>query len=482
MSDDVGPGQRISTAAGRHRAMVALPADDAAPAPAAPGPRRRSVLTGSAVALALVLVLLVVGALTWSSAERPPDIGAAGEGHWVSTQGQDQSPGTPDRPWRTIAHAVRAAPAGSTIFVRDGTYEPFTVDRPGLRISSAPGERATVEGRAGVRDVVLVSADNVTVTDLTVSGCVPNPRPNVNVTGDHGSGIRIHRTRGVAVRGVTVRDSHGVNAAGLRVGCYGILATESRNLTVASSEVFHNGGGIAVTGGGSGVLVEGNNVHDQDVILHNTEEQLDDFGGYGLAATFITDRPGPVFRGNTVVRNVGPSTDYEVDGGGMEIYDAANTTVTGNTFAGNDGVVETGTGRNGRCADNVFTGNTVSGRSAGGGTGSTGLVLRCASNMVVRDNTFTELERFTFLCSSDGPFAGSIDGLQIAGNTVVKRPDAVVYRMQFGSARIPPITVDGNRFRAPRDRFAVIDQGSERTVSFDAWQSESGYDRGSTLS
>jgi hypothetical protein len=165
----------------------------------------------------------------------------------------------------------------------------------------------------------------------------------------------------------------------------------------------------------------------------------------------------------------------------MEIYDAANTTITGNTFAGNDGVMETGTGRNGKCADIVFAGNTVTGRSAGGGTGSTGLVLRCASNMVVRDNTFTEVERFTFLCASDGPFAGSIDGLQIVGNTVLKRTDAVVYRMQFGSADIPPISVDRNRYRASGERFAVIDEGSERTVSFDDWRSESGYDDGSEL-
>ena len=473
---DTGPTPRITAASGRHRAIVESPPR---PGPASPRPRRRAVLIGAAVAAAVLVP--VTAAAVWVNTERPPDTARAGAGHWVSTKGQDDNPGTADRPWRTVAHAVDAAPAGSAIFLRDGEYEPFTVDRPDLRITSAPGERATVTGRAGVRDVVLITADNVTVTDLTVAGCVPNPTPDVNVTGDHGSGIRIHRTRGVAVRGVTVRDSHGTNAAGLPVGCYGILATESRDLTVASSEVFHNGGGIAVTRGGRGVVVEGNNVHDQNVILHNTKDRLDDFGGYGLAATFITDKPGPVFRGNTVLRNVGPSTDYRVDGGGMEIYDAANTTITGNTFAGNDGVMETGTGRNGKCADIVFAGNTVTGRSAGGGTGSTGLVLRCASNMVVRDNTFTEVERFTFLCASDGPFAGSIDGLQIVGNTVLKRTDAVVYRMQFGSADIPPISVDRNRYRASGERFAVIDEGSERTVSFDDWRSESGYDDGSEL-
>ena len=42
-------------------------------------------------------------------------------------------------------------------------------------------------------------------------------------------------------------------------------------------------------------------------------------------------------------------------------------------------------------------------------------------------------------------------------------------------------SVDRNRYRASGERFAVIDEGSERTVSFDDWRSESGYDDGSEL-
>jgi hypothetical protein len=424
--------------------------------------------------------------------EAPPDVAAAGAGYWVSTKGDDDGSGTADRPWRTVDHAVGAAPAGSKIFVREGTYEPFTIDRPGITVTSAPGEHATIEGKRGTRDVILITAAKAAVTNLTVTGCVPNPDPDVNISGDHGSGIRIDKVTGATVRGVTVRDSRGVNAAGLPVGCYGVMATSSRGVVIASSEVYHNGAGIVISRGGRGVLVENNDVHDQDVIVQNSADKLDDFGGYGLGASFITDKPGPVFRDNTVTRNFGPSTDYGVDGGGMEIYDASNTTVTGNRFSDNDGVMETGTGNGGGCSNNVFTSNTATARSSSVGMDSnTGLVLRCAANLLVRDNTFTDLDNFTFLLASGGEFAGKIDGLRIESNTVTKRAAAVVYRLQFGPAR-PAVTIDRNRYRTGQATFAVIDDaamadnssssGQEVTSTYDEWRSRTGYDTASTLS
>lgn len=478
----IGPVWRLSHGLDDYRRTVrAAPGGHRSePLPPAGTPRRKALV---AVAAGVLILFLVATAYVARESESSQSPAVSATERWVSAEGSDDAQGSASRPWRTLSHAVQAAPADAVIYVRDGTYQPFTVTRKGLTISGAPGDRPTIQGRAGLRDVVLVTADDVTLTDLTVAGCVPNPRPDVNVNGDHGSGIRMHKTRGVTVRDVIVRDSRGVNANGLPVGCYGILATESRNVMISSSEVYHNGAGIVVTGGGRGVVVEGNNVHDQNVILQNSAEQFDDFGGYGLAATFVTDKPGPVFRGNTVVRNVGPSTDYGVDGGGIEIYDAANTTVSGNTFAENDGAVETGTGARGRCADNVFSGNTVTGGSTPTGRGRfTGLLLRCAANMAIRGNTFTDLDNFTFLLSSDGQFAGSVDGLQITGNSVTRHQNAVVYRLQFRSSpATPPMSVDDNRYRVGQDRFAVIDDGAETAVSFEDWKSRTGFDARSAL-
>jgi hypothetical protein len=185
-----------------------------------------------------------------SSYEPAPDVAAAGAGYWVSVHGDDNSgTGTPDRPWRSVNQAVKTVPPGSRIFLRAGRYQPFIVDRPGLTVTSAPGERATIVGHEGVRDVVRVTAANVSLIDVTVTGCVPTLDPDVNVTGDQGSGIRVDRTTGVVIRGVTVRDSHGVNGSGLPVGCYGILATSARDLRVTGCDVSHNGAGIVISRG-----------------------------------------------------------------------------------------------------------------------------------------------------------------------------------------------------------------------------------------
>jgi len=433
------------------------------------------------VAFVAILVVVAAGAVAYFY-EPPPDTATAGPGYWVSTRGSNADSGRPEHPWRTIAHAVASAPTGSVIHVRDGTYAPFTIARTGLTVTSAPGERATIEGRAGARDVVLIKASGVTLSDLTVSGCVPKKNPSTDVAGDEGSGIRIDSTSGVTVTGVTVRDSHGTNAAGLPVGCYGILITASRDVQVTSAEIYHNGAGIVVRGAGRGVVIANNNVHDQDVIVRNTVAPDDDFGGYGLGATFITDNPGPVFRGNVVRRNYGPSTDYTVDGGGIEIYDALNTTITGNTFAANNGVMETGSGNNGTCGGIVFSDNTATGDQDPPGMDSdSGLVLRCAAGMVIQGNTFVDLTSFTFLLATGDDFSGSIAGLKIRGNTVTRRSGAVVYRLQY-AAGTPAVVVDANRYIAGQESFAVLNGAtSETAVTFAVWRSRTGHDTTSTL-
>jgi hypothetical protein len=281
------------------------------------------------------------------------------------------------------------------------------------------------------------------------------------------------------VRDVVVHDSHGHTDKGLPIGCYGVLVYQSRNTTVSSSEIYHNGAGIEVSGGGRGDVVENNNIHDQDVIIHNTAEPRDDdFGGNGLAATSITDDPGPVFRDNTVVHNQGTSSDYGRDGGGFEIYNASNTTITGNRFADNDGVLETGTGRGGSCANNVFSANSAIGRSAPTSTvtSSTGLVLRCATNMTITDNTLSGLDKFAFVMETGTAFADSIDNLTITRNTVTQDGDDQIFYLSLpDSSKRPRIVIDDNRYRTAQGTFATV-HGAPSSLTFSGWRSKTGYD------
>jgi hypothetical protein len=251
---------------------------------------------------------------------------------------------------------------------------------------------------------------------------------------------------------------------------------------VSSSEIFHNGAGIEVSGGGRGVVVENNNVHDQDVVVHNTAEpKNDDFGGYGLGATSITDDPGPVFRDNTVVANQALSSDYGRDGGGFELYNASHTTITRNRFADNDGVLETGTGGGGSCVDNVFSNNTAIGRSgpASSVTDSTGLVLRCASNMTIADNTLSTLDKYAFIVETGTAFAGGVDGLSITGNTVTQDGDNEIFYLALAnSAQQPRIVINNNRYRTTGDAFATV-RGVPSSLTFGGWRSQTGHDASS---
>jgi hypothetical protein len=442
-------------------------------------PRRHPLI----IAVVVLVVLAAAGVELWRSLEHegPPDVTAAGPGYWVSTHGSDRAAGTPTSPWRTVQHAVALAPAGSKIFVRSGNYAPFRLDRPGLTVTSAPGERATIVGKSGVRNVITVSAGAATVANLTVQGCVPNPRADVDITGDEGSGIRIDQVSKVTVSDVTVRDSEGRNAAKMPVGCYGVLITDSTNVHVTKSDVYHNGAGIVVSGGGGrGVLVDDNNVHDQDVIVWNSPPPNDDFGGYGLAATFVSQSPGPVFRDNTVQRNHGQSSDYGDDGGGMELYDAENITITGNTFEANDGVMETGTSGRSACAGTVFSDNKAIGT---GPDFDTGLVLRCGTGMVINGNTFTNMAKFTFLLQTGGDFAGKIDGTRITGNAVTRRQGVVIWRLQYASAQPAGLVIEHNKYAGPAAGFAILHgASSEASVPFDGWRTATGFDAGSTVS
>jgi hypothetical protein len=314
-----------------------------------------------------------------------------------------------------------------------------------------------------------------------VRGCVPNPRANVDITGDEGSGIRVDQVSKATVSGVTVRDSAARNAAGLPVGCYGILLTDSQNVHVTKTDVFHNGAGIVVSGGsGRGVLVDDNDVHDQNVIIWNTAAQNDDFGGYGLAATFVSQSPGPVFRNNIVRRNLGESSDYGADGGGIELYDADNVTITGNSFEANDGVMETGTSGRSACSGTVFSGNKAIGD---GSDDDTGLVLRCGTGMVISNNSFTDTSVFTFLLQTGGAFAGKIDGTQITGNQVTRRDGAAVYRLQYASTPPTGLTIDHNRYVGETSGFAILNgTKSEAAVTYDGWRGATGFDDGSSVS
>lgn len=394
----------------------------------------------------------------------PAGAAAAAVVYHVSATGSDAGNGSHASPWRTIAKATSSAPAGAVIVVGTGTYAPFTVTKAGQTVTAAPEASVVVQGRAGVQDVVRIAAPAATVKDLTVKGCVPHPNPAGGFNDNGSSAVRIHDgAHGVTVAGLRIRDSRGTNSHGLRFGCYGILAHGANASKIVDNDIAGTGSGIYVMGGGAGTLVADNRIHDNDVLIRNTPGNDDDYGANGISFSNVRSLPGPVVTRNIIKGNFGPSSDYGFDGGAVEIFNSSHVSVLANTIADNENVLETGNSPNGRnllgeCIGNVFAGNTVSGRAPGSKLDrSIGMILRCATGMVVKGNSFTGIDWWVYEITTGDKFASNVNGLTITGNSVIA--DQKVYALgvdPFATA----LVLDANRIRHTGKIFANHADGS----------------------
>jgi parallel beta-helix repeat protein len=345
--------------------------------------------------------------------------------HYVATTGSDTNAGTSASPWRTIQHAVDVTPAGGVVDIATGSYSSFTVSTPDVTVAAAPSAVVTVVGHAGVRDVILVNADDVTISGLAVAGCVPNPAPSGRFESNGSSGVRINDgADGVVLTGLTIRDSHGIDNDHLPFGCYGVFIHNAQDATVINSKIYHNGYGVFVDGAGQGTVITGNIIHDNDVLIRNSVSPTnDDYGAVGIG---FEDSSGSSATNNQIYNNVGSSHDWGTDGGAFEIYDASNTAMNKNTIYNNENIMETGAASGGTCANNTFNGNTATGETTGSKLiHSVGLILRCANNMTIQGNTFSSLNWWTFWIYNMNTIKGGVAGLRITGNTVNQNYDQV---------------------------------------------------------
>ena len=433
---------------------------------------RRAV--GWFAALSLAGVTLAFGAMADPAGAALPGV------FHVSTSGSDSGDGSAQHPWRTIQKATSTAPAASTILVGGGTYEPFVVSQAAQTVTAAAGAQVHVLGRAGVQDVVRISGTGVTLSNMTVSGCVPNSAPAGGYDHNGSSVVRIDDgANAVTVQGLTITDSRGTNSFGLPFGCYGILVHNANASLITGNDISGTGTGIYLNGGGRLAVIANNQIHDNNVLIRNTPGGDDDYGANGITFANVSALPGAVATNNVITGNSGPSSDYEFDGGAFEIYNSSNVQILANTIADNENVLETGTSPDGNnplgdCVGNTFVGNTASGR----GSGSTlersiGLILRCATAMVVDDNTFTGIDWFLYDIFTDDKFSSDVNGLAITRNTI--NQDQKVYHLALDPLSAH-LVIDANRVHFTGAIFASYDDGTTSPDLAD-WQARSGQDR-----
>jgi nitrous oxidase accessory protein NosD len=320
---------------------------------------------------------------------------------YVSPDGSDSASGAADAPWRTLAHAAAAAPAGATVLIRAGTYAAFSVTRSGqpdapITFAAYPGESPIVQGDAGRAYVIRLSG----IHDVRISGLVVQGAP-----ARWGAGIRVDSgSSRIVVRGCILRANHS----------FGTEIADSTAVTVADSLITGNDTGVQVSRAGAGVAITGNRIVDNAGMVVNDATPGNDRGANAIV---LYETTGHVdISDNEIHGNRAPSHDYDYDGGAFEIFGASDIAIHDNVVWDNENVMETGTDGTLPCDRITFTRNVAYGEATVAGH-ALGLILRCASNSTFAFNTLVGLDHFDFDVAASGQaFGGSIDGLRVLDN------------------------------------------------------------------
>jgi len=188
-------------------------------------------------------VAIVAGLILAATTTAGATDSGLGHTYYVSSQGDDASPGTTaNAPWKTLERVEAAALGpGDRVLFRGGERFSGTLTLSGVVgtegarvVLSSYGEgRATIDGGDG-SGLVLAACEHVTVRELNVVG---NGRQSQN----DGYGVRVE---GGAHNTIDSVEASGFRRAGISTG-----GDESTRIT--NVRVHHNGfAGIAVRGGG----------------------------------------------------------------------------------------------------------------------------------------------------------------------------------------------------------------------------------------
>ena len=375
----------------------------------------------------------------------------------VAPNGSDSASGSPSSPWRTLQKAASSVPAGSTVYVRAGTYTPFVMTRSGtasapITFAAYPNERPVIDGQGAVVWAVKLSGvSHVRLDGLTVQG---GYAPNQD-----GGGVLIVDSSDVTLSHSLLRNNK----------AFGVRSYNSTYVTIDDNEIVHNATGVRIERSGEGTRVTDNLIHNNDQMMTDTPDIANDDVG-AIAVGIVRTTGHVLFSGNLIWGNRAPSYDYGWDGGAFDIYAASDWTISNNVTWDNENVLETGTDSvKTPCADGTFTHNLNYAATTVGRT--YGMVLRCATNMLVANNTFDGIQNFVFALSHyKGSWGGAIDGLRILNN-IISVSDAEVFRVE--NAIPDSVQIDYNLVRVSDSAVVaagVTNHGSTTSVStYRAW-------------
>jgi len=310
---------------------------------------------------------------------------------YAATSGSDGSVGTSSAPYRTAQKLIDSLSAGQTGCLLTGTYdESLRFNHGGtpgtpIRLTSAPGNRATVVGRMFVPD----GSSDVVVADLTLDGRNASALPSPSIAGDRvmfsnddvsnghtGICFTIGSALGWGVAENTVLDGNRIHDCGRLPSTnhdHGIYVEASRNAVITNNYIYANADrGIQLYPDAQGTTVANN-------LIDGNGEGVSFGGDSGWASS-----------NTTVVNNV---ITNSVDRANVESWwPAGNPVGTGNVVTSN-------------CVWNGAAGNIDS--SGGGFTASANTVANPQfANRTARDYTLSSGSP----CAGDGPATSAAGG------------------------------------------------------------------------
>jgi len=324
---------------------------------------------------------------------------------YVSVKGNDQNDGTKSKPFRTLEKAASEAKAGTTVYIRKGTYnEKLVVQHSGTKakpvIFKAYKKEIVVLSGKNAKDVQggtssLVTINNknyVTINGLTIQD-VKTKLTDETVMGIYVTGDSSHIT--LENNHVRRIETHAEEGNGHGIAIYGtgpmkdinIINNTVENLKLGSSEALVLNGNI------DGFKVENNLVRRSDNI------GIDLIGYEGIS----TDEKADFVRNGVVKRNKvyeissygNPAYGEDYSAGGIYIDGGKNITIEENIIYKCDIGIEAASEHTGKYADqitiinNVIYNNFYTGVSIGGYDEKRGGTINStiSHNIIYRNDT-----------------------------------------------------------------------------------------------
>ena len=249
-----------------------------------------------------------------------------GSTFYVSKSGSDSNSGGYTSPWLTIQHAANSVSAGATVYVESGVYnESVNFPNSGtatnyITFINYPGDTAVIDGTglgvSGIQGLInIVNQSYLTVSGFEIRNYTTT-KANLTPAGiwvtGGGDGVQLLNNR---VHNITTKSEKNGNAFGISV--YGTSSIPISNLVISGSEVYD-----LKTGQSESVNVDGNVIYfsiTNNVVHDNDNIGIDAIGFEGVGPEGSDQARYGEISGNTVynisaIHNPGEGNQYDADG------------------------------------------------------------------------------------------------------------------------------------------------------------------------